>query len=123
MQNFEIAALREQAEKINGNTILVIVEDNLIKRFGNLLYPSMLWVDATPNDDLNFAQGLPNVVIFPSSPETAKIWGNRGVGKVINYYLSNPQSLIDKWLTDTAEEEKKYNKILKEEIAFLTQNL
>lgn len=122
MQNFEIAALRRQAEKINGNTILVIVEDNLIKRFGNLLYPSMLWVDATPNDDLNFAEGLHKVVIFPSSQESANQWHKRGVGKVLSRYFPNTQSLIQKWLEDTAEEEKKHKEILKKEITFLTLN-
>lgn len=117
-----ISALQEQAEHINGDTPLVLVEDSETALYGNLLYPENLWVQALPIDNLNFAEGLPKVVIFPSSQETAKLWQNRGIGKVLNRFFPSTQSLILKWLEDTAEEEKKQKEILKDEILFLTQN-
>lgn len=122
MNKYIISALQEQAENINGNTPLVLVEDSETALYGNLLYPQNLWTQALPTDNLNFAEGLQKVVIFPSSQETAKLWQNRCIGKVLNRYFPTAQSLIQKWLEDTEEEEKKQKEILKKEIILLTQN-
>ena len=72
---YELKQLEKQAEHINRNTLVCVVEDNLIKRVGNMLCPECLWIDFELGiDNLDILRGLPKVIIFPKSEESAKKW-------------------------------------------------
>lgn len=79
----ELEQLKKQAEHINRNTLVCVVEDNLIKRVGNLLCPECLWIDFELGvDNLEVIRGLPHVIIFPKSEESAKSWKSLNAAKV-----------------------------------------
>lgn len=88
-----LEAMNEQAKHINKDTWLCIVEDFQTALTGNICQPSALWVHAKPTDNLNFAKGLPHVAIFPKSKESATLWKQTGIGKVLSV-VSNPTDLI-----------------------------
>ena len=70
---YELQQLKEQAKHINAKTWLCVVEDNLIKRTGNMMRPDCLWIDfVLGSDNLDVLRGLPHVAIFPQSEESAK---------------------------------------------------
>ena len=95
MTEYELQQLKEQAEHINKDTWLCVVEDNLIKRVGNMLKPESVWIDFyLGTDNLEILRGLPHVAIFPQSEESAKRWPSLNVGKVMSV-ISSPQDLVD----------------------------
>ena len=82
-QAYQLQQLEEQAKNINRDTLVCVVEDNLIKRVGNLLRPDCLWIDFELGiDNLDVIRGLPKVIIFPKSEESAKRWKSLNVAKV-----------------------------------------
>ena len=92
---YELKQLEKQAEHINRNTLVCVVEDNLIKRVGNMLCPECLWIDFELGiDNLDILRGLPKVIIFPKSEESAKRWAKLNVGRVMSV-ISCPNDLVD----------------------------
>ena len=84
MTEYELQQLEEQAEHINKDTWLCVVEDNLTKRIGNMMRPECLWIDFELGvDNLEVLRGLPHVAIFPKSEESAKRWAKLNVGKIM----------------------------------------
>lgn len=95
MTEYELQQLKEQAEHINKDTWLCVVEDNLIKRVGNMLKPESVWIDFyLGNDNLEVLRGLPHVAIFPKSEESAKRWAKLNVGRVMSV-IRCPNDLVD----------------------------
>ena len=84
MTEYELQQLEEQAKRINAKTWLCVVEDNLIKRVGNMMRPECLWIDFELGvDNLEVLRGLPHVAIFPRSEESARRWTKLNVGKIM----------------------------------------
>lgn len=94
---YELKQLEKQAEHINRNTLVCVVEDNLIKRVGNMLCPECLWIDFELGiDNLDILRGLPKVIIFPKSEESAKKWKSLNVAKV-GSIIRNPNEIAFKY--------------------------
>ena len=84
MTEYELQQLKEQAEHINKDTWLCVVEDNLIKRVGNMLKPESVWIDFyLGTDNLEILRDFPHLAIFPISEESAKRWAKLNVGKIM----------------------------------------
>lgn len=95
MTKYELQQLQEQAEQINKDTFLCVVEDNLTKRVGNMMQPKSVWIDFELGvDNLEVLRGLPHVAIFPRSEESAKRWAKLNVGRVMSV-ISCPNDLVD----------------------------
>ena len=94
---YELKQLEKQAEHINRNTLVCVVEDNLIKRVGNMLCPECRWIDFELGiDNLDILRGLPKVIIFPISEESAKKWKSLNVAKV-GSIIRNPNEITFKY--------------------------
>lgn len=92
---YELQQLEEQARHINKDTWLCVVENNLIKRAGNMMRPECLWIDFELGvDNLEILRGLPHVAIFPRSEESAERWAKLNVGKVASI-IRPPTQLVD----------------------------
>lgn len=86
-------ALQEQAESLNKDTWLSVVEDEATALTGNLFHPSSLWVAFSLNDNMEALRGFPHVAIFPKSEESARQWERLKVGRVLSI-ISNPTILV-----------------------------
>lgn len=87
-------ALQEQAESLNKDTWLSVVEDEATALTGNLFHPSSLWVAFSLNDNMEVLRGFPHVAIFPRSEESRKRWEAQGIGKVLSV-IPDPLILVD----------------------------
>lgn len=92
---YELLQLEEQAEHINKDTWLCVVEDGITKRVGNMMHPECVWIDFELGvDNLEVLRGLPHVAIFPRSEESARRWAKLNVGKVASI-IRTPTQLVD----------------------------
>lgn len=91
---YELQQLEEQAKHLNKDALVCVVEDNIIKRVGNLLRPDCLWIDFELGiDNLDVIRGLPKVIIFPKSEESAKKWKSLNVAKV-GSIIRSPNDIV-----------------------------
>ena len=78
-----LRGLEEQAEHLNKETLVCVVENTLIKQTGNILFPQHLWIDFELGvDNLNVIRGFDKIIIFPISEESAQRWRTLNVAKV-----------------------------------------
>lgn len=86
-------ALQEQAESLNKDTWLCVVEDEATALTGNLFHPSSLWVAFSLSDNMKVLREFPHVAIFPKSKESARQWERLKVGRVLSI-ISDPTILV-----------------------------
>lgn len=106
--------LENQAERLNGNSYLILCDSQEIAYWGNVIYPQMLWMVSAPTENLNFARGL-YVLVCPQSIVTSKEWKKANIGRVLAV-IPDRETLLKKFLVDTKKDIENKEKEIAENV-------